>query len=273
MEFINLLKTEVIFLLKRKEFLYVFTISLLFMLIAFFVDCFNLFQKDIMYIPPANQLWVGFDNQFGEAFYIFLLPLLPALAYADTHYLNNKTGAYKNILTRCRKSNYILAKGLVVFATGFAVIFAPLIVNQLLYFIIAPLSSSKNILNWPAYMFIPTHNMVFRNLFLNSPYLYNVIYMILASLVGSIAALMSYAISFVTNRSRLVIVAMPLVIYLIYNFVNALLISGKYCLNYYLIGIGVPGLRAQYFFTVLLVIFIVSITVIFFRNLHKDELL
>ena len=33
--------------------------------------------------------------------------------------------------------------------------------------------------------------------------------------------------------------AMPLVIYLIYNFVNALLISGKYCLNYYLIGIGV----------------------------------
>jgi len=205
---------------------------------------------------------------------MFLLPLLPALAYADTYYLDIKTGAYKSILTRCRKNNYILAKGIVIFVSGFIVVLVPLLINQLLYFIIAPLHSTKNLLGWPAYMFIPTHNMIFESLFLSNPYLYNILYMLLAGLVGSLAALMSYSISFITNKSRLIIVAAPLVIYLVGNFINALLGKANYCLNYYLQGfVVIGGLNADYFFIVLTISFIVSISIIFFKNMTvKDEL-
>lgn len=274
MELFKILKLEFNLLINRKEFLSVFTVSLLLMLSVFFVDCYTFLQNNIFEIPSANQLWVGFDKRFGQVFYMFLLPLLPALAYADTYYLDNKTGVYKSILTKCRKNNYILAKGIVVFVSGFIVIFAPLLINQLLYFIIAPLYSTKNLLGWPAYMFIPTHNMIFKGLFLSNPYLYNILYMLLAGLVGSLAALMSYSISFITNKSRLIIVAAPLVIYLVGNFINMLLGKANYCLNYYLQGfVVIRGLNADYFFIVLIISFIVSISIIIFKSMAvKDEL-
>ena len=166
MELLKILKLEFNLFVNRKEFLYAFTVSLLLIIIAFFIDLHNLFQEYMMNIPSANQLWVGFDSLIGELFYMFLLPLLASLAYADTYYLNNKLGVYKNILTRCHKKNYVLAKGIVVIVSGFIVIFVPLLLNQLLYFIIAPLNSSKNILGWPAYMFVETKDMIFANLFL-----------------------------------------------------------------------------------------------------------
>ncbi|MBO8170190.1 MAG: hypothetical protein H0Z35_13605 [Thermoanaerobacteraceae bacterium] len=274
MELFKIIKLEFNFFVNRKEFLYVFTVSLLLMIVAFFVDLYNLFQEDIMNIPPANQLWVGFDSRIGDLFYMFLLPLLASLAYADTYYLNNRLGVYKYILTRCHKKNYVLAKGIVVAFSGFIVIFVPLLINQLLYFIIAPLNSSKNILGWPAYMFIETKNMIFANLFLNSPYLYNILYMVLAGIVGSLAALTSYAISFITNKSRLIIVATPLVIYLVSSFVSALLGRANYCLVYYLQGFTtISGLNATYFFVVLIMSFILSISIIIFKNMiAKDEL-
>lgn len=274
MEFFKILKLEFSFLLNRKEFLSVFTISLLFLIIPFLIDSYKLLEEDIVNIPPANQLWVGFDSHFGNIFYMFLLPLIASLAYADTYYLNNKLGVYKNILTRCHKKNYLLAKGIVVVVSGFIVIFAPLVINQLLCFVIAPLNSSKNILNWPAYMFIPTDKMIFENLFLSSPYLYNILHMVLAGVAGSLAALMSYAISFIFDKSRLIIVATPLVIYLVSNFISALMGKVNYCLMYYLKGfISIRGLNAKYFVVVLTVCFILSISIIFFKNIGvKDEL-
>lgn len=274
MELFKILKLEFNFLIKRKEFLYAFSVSLFLMIIVFFVNCYTLLQNNILEIPSANQLWVGFDNRFGEMFYMFLLPLLPALAYADTYYLDNKAGAYKSILTRCRKNNYILAKGIVVLVSGFIVIFVPLLINQLLCFIIAPLYSTKNLLGWPAYMFIPTHNMIFESLFLSNPYLYNILYMLLVGLVGSQASLMSYSISFITNKSRLIIVAAPMVIYLISNFINALIGKANYILNYYLQGfVAIRGLNADYFFIVLTISSIISISIIIFKNMTvKDEL-
>ena len=274
MEFIQLLKLELYFLFRRKEFLFVFTISLTLMVIAFLADCYNLFQSELMDIPPANQLWVGFGNKFGQAFYMFLLPLMPVMAYADTHYLNIKTGMYKNIFPRCHKSNYILAKGVVVLASGFFVVFFPLFINQLLYLVIAPIHSSRHILNgWPAYTFYPSHTMLFEALFLSRPYLYNVLYMIMASLVGSLAALVSYAISFISNRSRLIIIATPVVVYSIYNFITLLLINKKYSLYFYLIGSGSSGLSASYFFISIVFCFIVSLAIIFLKNIcNRDEL-
>ena len=274
MEFTRLIRTEVHSLLKRREFLIVMTINLVWMIVPFLMDCMKYYQTEITYIPPANELWVGFHNHMGEAYYLFLLPLLPALVYADTHYLNLKTGMYKNIYSRCRKSTYILAKGVVILVSGFIIVFLPLLLNQLLCFLIAPLHSTRNSLGgWPAYTSYPTYTLLFESLFLRKPYLYNFLYMAMASVLGSMSALLSYAVSFLNGQSRLIVVATPMIIYVVWNFTAAFLLGEEYSLYAYLFGGGVADLMPSYFFFCMALCLMVCLAIIFMKGVFKkDEL-
>jgi len=274
LEFTRLIRTEIRSLLKRTEFLVVMTISLVWMVVPFLMDCAKYYHTEITYIPPANELWVGFDNHAGQAYYMFLLPLLPALAYADTHYLNLKTGMYKSIYTHCRKSNYILAKGIVILTSGFLIVFLPLFLNQLLCFLIAPFQSTRhNLGGWPAYASYPSDMMMFESLFLRKPYLYNLLYMVMASAMGSMAALLSYAISFLGGQSRLIVIAVPMIIYVIWNFTTEFLLGVEYSLYAYLYGRGVGGLKPSYFFVCMVLCFLVCLAIVLVKGVfHKDEL-
>jgi len=246
--------------------------------LAFLIFCGKLYGRDLSELYPANQIWMTFShytNTISGLLYFFILPIVASIPFADTFYCDKSCGVYKAILTREKRDVYVFAKGIVVMASAFIVIFIPLLANQLLCFLIAPLYSASDITNLPSYIPMRTTGMLFPEIYCKSPYLYNILFMLIPSGAGSILALASYAVSFYANKSRLLVIAIPTVIYILFNFLSALLFSPKYTLSYYLLpnsyirdifGFG-------YLAIIMLGIAIVSVFAIIIRNVKvRDEL-
>jgi len=278
MEFRNLIKLQIKILITRKEFQYSFTLMLFFVATAFIINCFSLYGKEITSVQAANQLWFGF-SQYSSAVssivFIFVLPLISSMAFADTYYTEMNTGIYKNILTRCKKSNYIISKGIITFVSGFLVVFIPLLLSQFLSLIIAPVNSCIDVTNLPSFIFMHTENMVFQELFLNHPYLYNFLYIVISGIFGAVLALLSFALSFLPIRSRLLIIATPTVLYIVQAFISTLLFGAMYALCYYLFPfVGIRGLEPMYFFSVVSGTLVFSVIIITVKSIFiKDEVL
>lgn len=277
MEFMNIIKLEFKLMLYRKEFQFAFTAMLSFVSLAFIINCINLYGKDISYVFPANQIWVGFSISsmiISNVLYLFILPFISSIAYSDTYFIDYNTGIYKNIFTRCNKYIYFLAKGITVFSAGFIIIFIPLLVNQLLSLIPAPLKSCADITNWPSYLFLPIKDMIFPNLFLYNPYLYNFLYMLIPALFGGIMALLSYSLSFYIKKSRLLVVSIVGILYVAENFLGSLLFDEGHSLFNYLFAFSfVKCLNENFFFSFMILCFILSIGIIIIKNLLiKDEI-
>lgn len=273
----RLIKLEFKHLFSRKEFYYTFSIMIILSASAFLIFCGELYGRDISELYPANQIWMSFShytNMISGLLYFFLLPIVASVPFSDTFYCDKSCGVYKVIFTRYERKLYVFAKGIVVVISAFFIIFIPLLANQLLSFLISPFKSPINITNLPSYIPIRTNGMLFPELYKSNPYIYNFVFMLIPSGVGSVLALVSYAVSFYVKKSRLLVVAIPAVVYILYNFLSSLLLSPKYALAYYLLPKSLSNmLGLEYPVFIMSGITILSVLAIIIRNfVVRDEI-
>lgn len=280
MKLIEMIKLEFKLLLSRKEFFYTFTIMMVLISIGFLSKCFSLYGRDIAKVYPASQLWFGWISDFSkiarlisELFYMFALPFIASLAYSDTYFIDYNTRMIKNIIIRCNKKDYIISKTVVVFASGFIVIFLPLVIEQILCFFVAPVSGRFDILHTKAYQFPYIKAMQFPVLFINYPYLSNFLFAVIAGMFGACISLVSYSISFINKKSRLLVVAIPGIVYVVYNFIVEFLNMRHLSLLNYLYSCVTFVGNTSYLLKVMAGMIIISGIIILGRNLVvKDEL-
>ena len=116
------------------------------------------------------------------------------------------------------------------------VILAPLLVSQLLSFLLFPATGGKieGYVSWGAWMFSPTLSeaYVFPYLLLNHPYLHNLVFIFYASLFGGMNAVASYLLSLLGVHKKLLVLGLPAVFWLCYDllltFINPSLIFEIY---------------------------------------------
>lgn len=198
--------------LNRKEFQWIFAIIMLVSIGGFLLACADYYGAGMMTVRSAYEMSLLQSTSTWTVFstLLVLLPLLAVIIYSDSHYSDVQSGVYKSIITRVDHRIYVWAKAIVLFVVTFCTFFIPLLVNQALCLVTFPVQGWDNNYAFPPYdigfqNFDPTG--MFDLLRLQSPMLFNLLFMVLVSFIAAMFALLAYGVYFVVNKGKFPVVA------------------------------------------------------------------
>ena len=262
--------------LRSNLFFIAFAVSLGYSLFSFLADALPLFRSGATsglaawsYWGPMEKGVHGISQQLWEAFYVFLMPFVAALPFSSSYFEDRDSGMLKNLLSRCNRNIYLAAGAFTVFFTGFAVIFIPLAVNQLLWLIAAPVQSitttfSDQFLNI----------MFFPYIYARAPYLLNFIYMVIPSALGGLLALCSFSFSLFYRKRKFIVLTAAGFVYILSCYLSSTFGKETFDLYNYMtpvpafLGWSLPFLIASY----LVLLFINAAAIAVKVRFTKDEL-
>lgn len=275
-------KLEVRRLFSRIELRFAFVAMLVLVAIAFIESCLRFAGSDVSALPSAAYGWPwNMDRmqiQSMRVLAFFLMFLIAASVFSDNFLLDIKEGITPVIASRCSLRSYLASNALLSFAGGFLIMLIPLVISQILAFLIFPINGTfANHFNNPVYMYEGDGNLLFPSLTYNFPYLNNMVYALYASLWAGGAALLSFSISLLIRKNRLICLGIPTAISLLSWQIAPVLAGGKDCMThfFYLYPFpSVPGLSVQYFVIAPLVVLAASAVLIAVAlRIKKDVLL
>lgn len=270
-------------LLMRKGTRYALIILLVMVTVAFIESCVRFYGSDVGEVPSAAVGWVGnmdaLQIQTMRVLYFLLIFLVAALVFADSFYVDSKSGIAPTLAIRSTKGVYVASTALATFLGGFVVVGVVLIFSQLLAFVAFPVTASPDAfsgsLNTPAsdasWALARANNALFPFLYLNCPLVDNAVFIVYASLWAGIMSVASFVISLFTRKSRLIILGLPTLVVLVSSFV----IPSAYALPYYLYPMALrSGLSETFFYGApLIVALALGVAVVFALRGRKDVLL
>ncbi|WP_195976453.1 hypothetical protein [Hydrogeniiclostridium mannosilyticum] len=236
----GIFRMQLVRMATRAEFKIACVLSFLFIVLAFVEECCSQWGADQSDLYTAASGWVGNITQVMgvtlQAFYLLAISLIAALPFADSFLEDRKSHNLASVLVRTTWGAYRRTGIFLSFAGGFLVILAPLLVSQLLSFLLFPATGGKieGYVSWGAWMFSPTLSeaYVFPYLLLNHPYLHNLVFIFYASLFGGMNAVASYLLSLLGVHKKLLVLGLPAVFWLCYDllltFINPSLIFEIY---------------------------------------------
>lgn len=267
----------------RNEAKYAVTIMLIMITAAFIESCLRFQGEDAGAVPCAAYGWVGnMDNmqiQSMHTLYLFLLFLIAALVFADSFFVDVKSRIANLIAMRSSLPVYLASTGLLAFLGGFLIVCVPFLLSQAFALVVFPAVGAANsfttMINTNAsdsgWTMVFAQNALFPPLFFNHPYLNNLVFIFYASFWAGIMSLMSFVISLFTRKSRLVVLGVPTLVFLLTFF---LLPQSMAPANYLYPSTLIKGLSPVWFFVepvVLLILLVAAAVVVVRRN--KDLLL
>lgn len=217
-------------MLHRKDFYAVFTASVTVFCVAAVLDFYvYLFGQDVMFLDPAWSYWGAFGSwgsgshvhahfiQWAtDLFVIMLLPFLSSFSCAGCYFDQSRSGILKALMPRTGRKNYFLANYLTAFLGGFLVIFIPLAITQGILCAALPLHSSFNTIAYSAVTDEgPSRYLLLRSIYLNHPYLYNLLWSLIPALAGGCFAMISLSVSLFYRKNRLLILALPGIVWIL----------------------------------------------------------
>lgn len=91
-----------------------------------------------MELLSANLCWIGTAFDKYTVLYFFIIPILAAIPYGASLYLDKKDGYMNNILIKTDRKNYYFAKLITYFVSGGVVATMPLVLSYILAIISLP---------------------------------------------------------------------------------------------------------------------------------------
>lgn len=140
------------------------------------------------------QNWIGAERiSMASSLFFTLLPVFAVLPAALSFQKERRTDYLRVAVFRTGKRQYVLAKSVAVFLSGFLVAFLPLIANVLLVSAFIPTTIPQ--VNYNFYTYV-SFGELWADLFFFKPWIYVGLYVLLDSLFAGLLALMGFAFSF-----------------------------------------------------------------------------
>jgi hypothetical protein len=200
----------------------------------------DVFFREYSSILTAFQATMIFGrSNIAQSLITFALPFICALLYSDAYREECLHKANVPFLIRSGQKRYYFSKAFFTTITSFLIIVLPLLVNQLFSIIAFPSSTGTTYYYDNAYgesLYLEIKNSIFPEIYMNHPFLNNLLHMILLGLFGSSMGLLTLAFSLFI-RSRIIVILSTTIINLGCSFflVNVLGPSFDY-LSYFLSG-------------------------------------
>ena len=188
---------------------------------SFVFNCIQQYGADVTRYISADKLFLGRNGSNDLAVLLpFLLPLLFVLPFADSYITDRQHYILPAILSRASARQYYFSKLSCVALSAGAVIFVPLLLNFLLGLVAFPLTSTNYaFISSPgsegAYYTYHMKEILFPGLFVDHPYFYDLVFLLMLTAFCVICAVVTYQCSFLIAKNRIVLLCLP---FLLNNF-------------------------------------------------------
>lgn len=256
--------------LKRLEVKIVFSIVFIISISSYLANAYNYYGYNLSDLRSAHELSIiqSLDGKFLLQIIVISLPLLSCIIYSDTYYTDYKTRIYKTVLTRIKKQDYFISKAIVNFYVTFFVFFIPLLFNEILNIISFPIKGSFNNYGHPSYYIEYLSSYLFEMQRIQSPFIYNLIYIIIISIFAAVFSLLGYSIQLYYKKNRFTVPILIFIFYIILdifgNFINSFKAIS-------ILGFLQPGQQGQYWMIIIVQIILLLFSMLLIFNKIKDE--
>lgn len=152
--------------------------------------------------------WIGFSFSQCQTIMFTILPLIAALPYGSSLYYDEKKRYVENILIRCRRKDYYIAKAIAIFVTGGVVATYPLVLSLVINAAYLPFERIVPELSW----FTVKGVSVLAELFYKAPIVYVIIYILVTFVSFGILNCLCIPASYIFANG-FVIMAVPFTVY------------------------------------------------------------
>ncbi len=158
-------------------------------------------------------VWLGTYSRCAETrLYFLILPLLAAMPFADSYFMDVKGGYIRNVYTRCKRSDYAVAKYIAVFLSAGTVTTIPLAVSFLLSTLVLPIMAPE-VSSLSGIMY---NYSSFAWMYYHFPLLYVLFYLLIIFVFSGLFASFAFIASRHVGYSFLVLLA-PAVLYILFS--------------------------------------------------------
>ncbi|MDR0859150.1 MAG: hypothetical protein LBN97_08980 [Oscillospiraceae bacterium] len=212
--------------LKRSELYWVVSVGLIVAVIGL-VTTRNLnFHSDFQHLPNAYQAALIYGQNMLRILYILLVPIIAALSYADSYFVENRDGVFLFVMTRRKfKLPYFLNKAIVIFVISFVLTVLPLVVNQLLcLYVFSPETTINGQMNTPydlGFFNEEEFSMIYPVSAESFPIRTSFTYIALTGLYGSALALAAFSVTLFYRKNRASVLIAPLLAALVWELVSS----------------------------------------------------
>lgn len=231
-------------------FLIILMLMSAFAVVSFIIKCIGTYQADIISVPSAfTQFFLNtyINDEFVGIFEI-ILPFAAVAAFSDSFLTDLNSDYITASITRGSIKHYYFSKMIAVFTCGALVILLPQLINFLLCLITFP-QDSTYIYTWDLWQ---THffdassfeHFLFAKLYIFSPYLYFLLYILICSVFSGITALIAYQFSFIIQNRIFTLSFMFIIVNLLHRYIDAK--GVPYDVNEYIFGNYVGGQTYTY---------------------------
>ena len=202
------LKIELKNCINKIEFKIIFAIVFIFCMAGFLLEVASDYGQSYQFVRSAGECVF---LQSAEAEFLLknlnlLFPMLIGLIYAGSLLDEERTHIAGNLVVRGGKKKYLWAKAMAVFFSAFAIFFIAFMANFVLCYLFFPVEGSDSMWLEPAYLigvsaYFPQCMLEFLRI--QSPVLYNLIFIFIYALCSGVLALLAYGIGFLFQNKKL----------------------------------------------------------------------
>ncbi len=219
-----MLKEEIMKIIRRKQFVLVFTIFLCAVFLDFLITCKCYYGIELSWVRSAYKCNI-LDNSVGAftaQFFTTLFPIMVCIGTADVYYEENTLGMNNFILTRVKKRKNIKFKVISLLVVTFAMIFIPLIINYGLTLTAFPLQGHYCSNATYLTLTYPEKDRLLGYLEMFYPYLNIFVFIIIRCMVGCALSFFSFSFSVVCPMNRYVVLFSGMIYYVLFNCITGL---------------------------------------------------
>lgn len=245
---------------------------------SFIIEAIRIYGLEHTMVQSAARMWSLNGN--GESTFHFLygmylmfgLPIVSVLIFSDEILSSKNNHIIQFVLIRTGRMKYYIATAIVSFTRCLLMVFSSLVFNQLFWLICCPVSSNQPMTQFVYTDFEGAYLLIFPNLFFDHPYLYNLIYIGMISVLSGLFAFFGVSLCFIIKKQFQIFI-IPVIVYLAENFLSA-------AIGYYNFSISeilspspvVKNLSFTTYIVFSLSIFIISIIFFIYGTvIKKDE--
>lgn len=201
-------------MLSKRNFCISFLVMLAFSFFSFCNVAAENFGKEMTQVFSADACFMGDEYLSTFSFFLYIFSFIVVVPHAMSYIGDLETGVYSLVVLRIGKVRYLFSKMIATFFGNFIIIAVPFVFNLILchltfshqpnyYFGEYGMPNYTNMILGTAYAFSAEHTEIsFFKIFLESPTLYNLLHILILSIVSGFLGVLLLCFSFIFNRRR-----------------------------------------------------------------------
>ncbi|NLB21302.1 MAG: hypothetical protein GX829_10925 [Clostridium sp.] len=202
----NNLKAHFTLMVSTRAFKVSFTMVFIMAMLSYLYNLYEVRNTDINQMKSAYTFFILNESSRLLKYFEVLLPIIVVFPFVFSYLDDKDLKAFPYLLSRQTKRSYFTSKYIISIFGGFLIIFLPLMINLILSTFTFPLNNNTH---WGGYNYLSYEEIIlgtsraintrfsglpYLKVFLFSPTLYNILFVLIASIFAS--ALTSFAFAF-----------------------------------------------------------------------------